>query len=61
MNNAIARVASLVAVAALGTVAGGELDLNGFHRAAMFVAVLLALGGVVAWAGVRNPTPPADT
>lgn len=60
VNNAISRVASLVAVAALGTVAGGELDLGGFHRAAGFVAALLALGGLVAWVGVRNPTPPAE-
>ncbi len=61
VNNAIARVASLVAVAALGAVVGGELDLAGFHRAAVFVAVLLALGGVVSWLGVRNPAPPATT
>jgi len=59
VNNAIARVAGLVAVAGLGTVVGGELDLAGFHRAAIFVAVLLALGGVASWVGVRNPAAPA--
>jgi len=58
VNNAIARVAGLVAVAGLGTVVGGELDLAGFHRAAIFVAVLLALGGVASWVGVRNPAAP---
>ncbi|UPU89766.1 MFS transporter [Demequina sp. TMPB413] len=56
VNNAVARVASLVAVAGLGAVVGGELDLAGFHRAAVFVAILLAVGGVVSWLGVRNPS-----
>jgi MFS family permease len=55
VNNAIARVAGLVAVAGLGAVVGGELDLAGFHRAAVLAAVLLALGGVASWLGVRNP------
>jgi len=59
VNNAIARVAGLVAVAGLGAVVGGELDLAGFHRAALFTAVLLALGGVASWVGVRNPAAPA--
>ncbi len=58
VNNAIARVASLVAVAALGAVVGGQLDLAGFHRAAVFVGVLLALAGVVSWLGIRNPAAP---
>jgi len=58
VNNAIARVAGLVAVAGLGAVVGGELDLAGFHRAALFTAVLLALGGVASWVGVRNPAAP---
>lgn len=60
VNNAIARVASLVAVAGLGAVVGGELDLAGFHRAAVFVAIMLALGGLAAWVGVRNSAPPGD-
>ena len=37
---------------------GGELDLAEFHRAAVFVAVLLVLGGLVSWLGVRNPAVP---
>jgi MFS family permease len=54
VNNAVARVAGLVMVAALGAVVGGELDLAGFHRAVAFTAVLLALGGVASWVGIRN-------
>jgi phosphoglucomutase len=36
---------------------GGTLDLDGFHRAAVATAALLAIGGVVAYAGIRNPRP----
>lgn len=54
VNNAVARVAGLVAVAALGAVVGRELDLTGFHRAVGFTAVLLALGGIASWVGIRN-------
>lgn len=58
VNNAVARVAGLVMVAALGAVVGGELDLGGLHRAVAFTAVLLALGGVASWVGIRNSAAP---
>lgn len=59
-NNAIARVAGLIAIAALATIVGGMLDLEGFHRAAWATALLMALGGVVSWLGIRNPVAPTD-
>jgi EmrB/QacA subfamily drug resistance transporter len=56
VNNAVARVAGLLIVAALATITGGALDLDGFHRAAIVTAALLAVGGLVSLAGIRNPT-----
>ncbi|RAE81415.1 MFS transporter, partial [Burkholderia multivorans] len=59
VNNAISRVAGLIAIALVGTVVGGTLDLSGFYRAAVFVAVLLIAGGLVSLVGIRNPAVPA--
>ncbi|MFV0287097.1 MAG: MFS transporter, partial [Demequina sp.] len=56
-NNAISRVAGLVAIALVGSIVGGALDLDGFHRAMWATAILMAAGGVVAWLGIRNPAP----
>jgi len=58
VNNAVARVAGLLGIAATGVVAsgaGGELDLSGFRTATAVAAVLVAAGGVVGLLGVRNP------
>jgi Na+/melibiose symporter-like transporter len=60
VNNAVARVASLLAVAVLPIVAGltGERFYDpakmtdGFHMAMVVCAVLAALGGVLAWATI---------
>ncbi|GGO64777.1 MFS transporter [Microbacterium nanhaiense] len=59
VNNAVSRVAGLIAVAMIGTAVGGLLDLAGFHRACIIVAALLAAGGVVSWAGIRDRRAPA--
>ena len=57
VNNAVARVAGLLAVAVLPAVAGLTGDnfydpakmTDGFHMAMVVCAVLAALGGVLAW------------
>lgn len=75
VNNAVARVAGLLAVAVLPVLAGitgeGFYDpaemTDGFHMAAVACAALSALGGLIAWltieAGVLHPEaePGGDT
>lgn len=55
INNAVARVAGLVATACAGLIVGSRMDVGGFHRGALVIAILLALGGVAAGIGIRNP------
>jgi EmrB/QacA subfamily drug resistance transporter len=55
VNNAVARVAGLLATAAIGVVVGGTLDLDGFRMALAFAAILLASGGVIGLLRIRNP------
>jgi MFS family permease len=55
INNAVARVAGLVAVACAGWILGGAMTLPGFARSALVFGALLAAGGLVSLAGIRNP------
>lgn len=53
-NNAIARIAGLVAVALAGPIIGNVLDLGGFLRVSLVTAALLAIGGLISAWGIRN-------
>ncbi|MES1248075.1 MAG: DHA2 family efflux MFS transporter permease subunit [Actinomycetota bacterium] len=58
VNNAVARVAGLVAIAGIGLVAsrnGHALTAHGFHRSMLIVGLLVCLGGLIGAAGIRNP------
>lgn len=54
VNNAIARIAGLIAIATLGTIVGTTLDLAAFERAALLTAGLLLGGGLISAIGIQN-------
>ena len=58
VNNAIARVANLLAVAVVGAAIAGasdQLDQHGFRLAMSIAAALLVFGGITGVIGIRNP------
>jgi len=68
VNNDVARIASLIAVAVLPGLAGISGDtylhpaalLSGFHTAVLIAAGVAAAGGVLAAVAITNPARPAE-
>jgi predicted MFS family arabinose efflux permease len=55
VNNAIARIAGLLAIAGIGVIIGGaELTLIGFQRGIVVMSALLVSGGIISAWGIRN-------
>jgi MFS family permease len=58
INNAVSRLAGLMAVASTGIIAGGALTFASFFRLMAVAGGLLLAGGVVSAFGIRNPDHP---
>ena len=66
INNAVARVAGLVGISVIGVViastlvgdtfAANNASVRAFHEAILICAALIAAGGLVGAAGIRNPS-----
>ena len=57
VNNAVARVAGLLGIAVVGAAVAGShnrLDVSGFRLAMFISAALVAAGGIIGLAGIRN-------
>lgn len=54
VNNAVARIAGLIAVAMIGAFIGEVMSLNGFHVSIVICAFLLIVGGIISAIGINN-------
>ena len=54
VNNAVSRVAGLIAVAFTGVIVGTSMNFTGFRDGAVVVAVLFAIAGVISAVGISN-------
>lgn len=54
VNNAVTRIAGLIAVAAVGSLVASSLGLAGFHSIALVMAGLMFVGAVTSAIGITN-------
>jgi predicted MFS family arabinose efflux permease len=54
VNNAVARIAGLIAIATVGVITGPHLTIDGFRRVLVVTAGLMFVGGAVSYIGIRS-------
>lgn len=54
VNNAVSRIAGLIAIAFLGVITGPVLTVGSFHQGIIVIACLLILGGIISAIGITN-------
>ncbi|MFC8038607.1 MFS transporter [Paenarthrobacter sp. NPDC057355] len=59
VNNAVARIAGLIAIAFAGVIVGPAFNRQGLYNALVATAVLFLAGAVASAVGIRNPPAPA--
>jgi EmrB/QacA subfamily drug resistance transporter len=54
VNNAVSRIAGLIAISSIGLVTGSTLTLAGFYKGILLMVVLLTAGGIISAFGIKN-------
>ena len=54
VNNALSRIAGLIAIAFTGVIVGGAVDFGGFRQGVLVTAGLFIVAGLISGVGIRN-------
>jgi MFS family permease len=57
VNNAVSRIAGLIAVALAGSVGGSSIEIGSFRILVSAAALAMFVGAIASGVGIRNPMP----